>query len=75
MANHFPNFGRKVPGSCADPLGSADPFAHIDCPKCRERIAAQVASKRDGAMSFDADSQERPFFLKNADALEAVLAA
>ena len=42
--NHYPLIGRKVPGSCADPLGTADPWAHIECPKCRARLEAKVAA-------------------------------
>lgn len=71
--NHYPVIGRRVPASCKDAGGTADPHTSIDCPKCRARVKQQVAAKRAGAMSFAADSQERPFFLKNADALERVL--
>lgn len=40
--NHYPLIGRTVPRSCADASGTADPFAAITCPKCRERLASKV---------------------------------
>lgn len=74
--NHYPLIARKMYGECRDidPDGRVDPFGPISCPKCRERIAEQVAAKRDGAMSFKADEPERQFFLANAASLEKVLA-
>lgn len=41
--NHYPLVGRKVPRGCEDVSGTANPFAHIDCPKCRARLANKVA--------------------------------
>ena len=71
--NHYPLFGRKAPKSCADGSGTANPFAPITCPCCRARLAKQIASKRAGAMSYAADSQERPFFLANAAHFQRLL--
>ena len=75
MANHYPIFGRKVPTSCNDAGGTANPFAAVTCPHCRDRLHKSVQSKRDGAMTFSERSQERSVFLANAAALEKVLAA
>lgn len=41
--NHYPLIGRKVPRGCDDATGTANPFAHIDCPKCRSFLASKVA--------------------------------
>lgn len=72
--NHYPLIGRKTPKACADQTGTANPFAPVTCPCCRERLAKQVASKRAGAMSFAPDSQERGVFLANAAYFQRVLA-
>lgn len=71
--NHYPLIGRKMYGECraADPTGSVDPHGPISCSKCRDRIAAQVAAKREGAATME--GKERRFFEANASALEKVL--
>ena len=73
--NHYPLIARKMYGECReiDPEGNVDPFGPISCPKCRARIAAQVAAKREGALAM-AEQPEREFFLANAASLEKVLA-
>lgn len=48
--NHYPLFGRKVPGSCNDTVGTADPFAAITCPACRARLAHKIASDSANAL-------------------------
>lgn len=73
--NHYPLIGRKVPASCNDAGGTADPFATVTCPKCRARLAKAVEDKVAGALTFGAGSQERRVFLANAASLEKVLAA
>jgi hypothetical protein len=73
--HHYPLIGRTKYAACVaiDALGAVDPHGPISCPICRERLATQVAAKRDGAMSFPANSPERPSFLAGAAYFEQVL--
>lgn len=72
MANHYPLIGRKVPGSCADAIGTADPFAHIECPKCRARLAAKVAADTATA-DAEGDTQLGHFMRASATNIQRIL--
>jgi hypothetical protein len=73
MANHYPLIGRKVPGSCNDQFGTADPFAHVECPKCRARLEAKVAADTATAAEYCVGRQERRFFLASAANIQRIL--
>jgi len=72
--NHYPLIGRKVPSSCNDADGTANPFASVTCLACRARLAKAAENKRKGAISFKPRSQERKVFFANAESIEVILA-
>lgn len=73
MANHYPLIGRKVPRSCEDAFGTADPFAHVECPKCRARLEWKVAADKAAAAEFKPSQQEHRFFLASAANIQRIL--
>lgn len=72
--NHYPVIGRKVPASCDDANGTANPFASIDCPRCRGRLQIKVTEHEKEALRHKDGSQEREFFSADAKHYARVLA-
>lgn len=73
MSNHYPLIGRKVPASCNDPFGTADPHSHIECPKCRKRLEAKVAAELAEAALHKPGSQYHQFHTGSAANIQTFL--
>jgi hypothetical protein len=71
--NHYPLIGRRPPGSCSLPGDTANPFAPITCPSCRDRLAAKVAAERKSSVDRRASAQEQAFHASTADMWARVL--
>jgi hypothetical protein len=75
--NHYPiGVNRRqwrIPGLCAHQTGTANPFAPITCPDCRERFTIKVAAHREIAAQYREGSPTNRFFTADANRNQRIL--
>lgn len=73
--NHYPVVRRgQVPRSCSNQSGTADPFAAVTCPDCRERLQFKVDADKAESVRHKPESQTAVFHAGVARHYENMLA-